>query len=115
MKHIHFPTLAMHTLLLLLARLTINDYPDFFLGFSVIMLTTHIIWAFKSRRDFHTAHTLGILLHLLVEAFGWMKISSGSFGLGGGEFAWFFYGIALAVSFAVHSIIRMIRWLNTNF
>lgn len=112
MKRIHLPTLVMHIALLLLARLTINDYHDFFLVVAVLILTAHLIWAFKSKQDFHTAHTLGILLHLLVEAFGWMKISSGSFGLGGGGFAWFFYGIALAVSFAILSILRIVRMIR---
>ena len=112
MKHIHLPTLLMHLALLLLARLTINDYHDFFLGIAILVLTAHLIWAFRSKQDFHTAHTLGVILHLLVEYFGWMKISSGSFGLGGGEFAWFFYGLALAVSFAVLSILRVVRMLR---
>ena len=112
MKHIHIPTLAMHALLLLLAQLTINDYHDFFLGFSVLVLAAHLIWAFNSRRDFHTAHTIGVILHLLVEYFGWVKISSGAFGLGGGGFAWFFYGIALAISFAILSILRIVRMIK---
>ena len=112
MKHIHLPTLLMHLALLLLARLTINDYHDFFLGIAILVLTAHLIWAFRSKRDFHTAHTLGVILHLLAGYLGWMKISSGSFGLGGGGFAWFFYGIALAVSFAVLSILRVVRMLR---
>lgn len=112
MKHIHFPTLAMHILLLLLARLTINHYHDFFLGVSVAVLTAHVIWAFKSKRDFHTSHTLGMILQLFAGYFGWVRISNGAFGLGGGEFAWFFYEIALAVSFVCHSILRIVRMIK---
>lgn len=114
MKHIHFPTLAMHFTLLLLARLTINDYPDFFLVVSIAVLTAHIIWAFKSRQSFLYTHCLGMFLHGLSQTFGWVTISNGAFGLGGGGFAWFFYGIALAVSFAVLSILSLVRWIKAR-
>ncbi|MBQ2921346.1 MAG: hypothetical protein IJE58_09235 [Oscillospiraceae bacterium] len=110
MKHIHIPTLLMHIGLLLLARLTINDHPDLFLGVGLIVLTAHVIWACRSRRDFHTAHTLGMLLTLSAEYFGWVRIRSGAFA--GGGFAWLFYTIALAVSFAVLSVLRIVRMIK---
>ena len=114
MKRFHFPTLFMHIALLLLAQYTISDYPDFFLGTAILVLIFHAAWAIKSKRNFLIAHCMGICLYRLSEMLGLIQIGSGFWGMGS-EFAWFFYGIALAVSFAVHSIIRMIRWLNTNF
>ena len=109
-KHIHVPTLLMHIGLLLLARLTINDHPDLFLGVGLIVLTAHVIWACSSRRDFHTAHTLGMLLTLSAEYFGWVRIRSGA--LAGGGFAWLFYTVALAVSFVILSILRIVRMIR---
>ena len=108
MKRFHFPTLAMHLLLLLLARYTINDYPDFFLGTSILVLIFHIVWAIESRRNFLIAHCMGIFLYRLSEMLGFVQIGSGFFGMGG-DFAWFFYGVALAISFVIHSIIRILR------
>ena len=45
MKRFHFPTLFMHIALLLLARYTISDYPDFFLGTAILVLIFHAAWA----------------------------------------------------------------------
>ena len=73
MKHIHVPTLLMHIGLLLLARLTINDHPDLFLGVGLIALSAHLICSFRSGQDYHTAHTLGMLLTLSAEYFGWVR------------------------------------------
>ena len=109
-KHIHVPTLLMHTGLLLLARLPINDHPDLFLGVGLIALSAHLICSFRSRQDYHTAHTLGMLLTLSAEYFGWVRIRSGAFA--GGGFAWLFYTIALAVSFAILSILRIVRMIK---
>ena len=108
MKRFHFPTLLLHILLLLLARLTLGDYPDFFLGAAIPLLVIHAVWAACSADDFLPAHCMGLCLYTLSQTFGLLPDS-----LGGG-FAWFFYGIALAVSFAVLSIIRIVRWFRAR-
>ena len=112
MKRIHFPTLAMHILLLLLARLTISDYPGFFLGCAIVVLILHVGLAIESKHSFLTAHLLGMGLYLLAPTIGLVNPDSGAFGLGGGGFAWFFYGIALAVSFVIICIIDIVRMIR---
>ena len=51
-----------------------------------------------------------MLLTLSAEYFGWVRIRSGAFA--GGGFAWLFYTIALAVSFAVLSVLRIVRMIK---
>lgn len=109
MKHIHLPTLFMHIALLVLARFTLSDYPGLFLGTAVLVLIFHAAWAIKSGRNFLIAHCMGICLYRLSQMLGLIQIDTGFWGMGS-EFAWFFYGIALAISFVVHSIIRLHRW-----
>lgn len=111
MKRFHFPTLFMHIALLLLARYTISDYPDFFLGTAILVLIFHIAWAIKSKRNFLIAHCMGICLYRLSEMLGLIQTGTGYFGMGG-EFAWFFYGIALAVSFVLHGLIWIVRLIH---
>ena len=113
MKHIHLPTLFMHIALLVLARFTISDYPGFFLGTAVLVLIFHAAWAIKSSRNFLIAHCMGICLFRLSQMLGLIQIGSGFYGMGSG-FAWFFYGIALAVSFVVHSIICIVRLIRAK-
>lgn len=108
MKRIHLPTLLMHLALLLLARLTINDYPDFFLGCAIVVLILHVGLAIESKRNFLLSHGIGIGLYLLAKPLGLVRISGGFYGMGSG-FGWLFYGVALAVSFAVLSILRIVR------
>ena len=104
MKRIHLPTLLMHLALLLLARLTINDYPDFFLGCAIVVLILHVGLAIESKRNFLLSHGIGI---------GLFRISGGFYGMGSG-FGWLFYGVALAVSFAVLSILRIVRMIRKS-
>ena len=111
MKNLHVPTLLMHLLLLLLARFTISDYPGFFLGTAVLVLIFHIAWAIESKRNFLIAHCMGIFLYRLSQMLGLIPVGSGFYGMGG-EFAWFFYGIALAVSFVIISIIDIVRMIR---
>ena len=111
MKHIHLPTLFLHIALLVLARFTISDYPGFFLGTAVLVLIFHAAWAIKSSRNFLIAHCMGICLYRLSEMLSLIQIGSGFWGMGS-EFAWFFYGIGLAVSFAVLSILRIVRMIR---
>ena len=113
MKRFHFPTLFMHLALLVLARFTIFDYPGFFLGTAVLVLIFHAAWAIESKQNFLIAHCMGIFLYRLSEMLELIQIDTGFFGMGG-EFAWFFYGIALAVSFAVLSILYLVRWIRAR-
>lgn len=109
MKHFHFPTALMHLLLLLLAGLTLRDWPDFFLGFSVLVLAVHLIWAVRSGRSFLSAHCAGIGLSLLAGSFGWIPTDSGPLGLSGGGFAWFFYCCALLISLLLLVLLHIAR------
>ena len=112
MKQLHFPTLIMHILLIIFAASALNDYPDLFLCISIPVLLFHLIWAFRSKQDFHTAHCIGMILHILAAALGIVKGDSGAFGLDGGGFALFFFNIALGISFAAISLIRIVRYIK---
>ena len=114
MKRFHFPTLIMHILLMVFAGLTRNDYPDFFLGVSSLVLLAHIAWVIEIKGHYFTAHALGIALHALVQYLGILRGDSGAFGLGGGGFALFFFNIALAVSFTIICLIGIIRFYQTT-
>lgn len=114
MKRFHYPTLIMHILLILFAVLALNDYPDLFLGVSLLVLIAHIAWVIEINGHYFTAHGLGIALHTLVQHLGIIRGDQGGFGLGGGGFALFFFDIALAVSFAVICIIGIIRFCRAN-
>ena len=106
MKHIHIPTLIMHVLLLALARFTIGDYPDFFLGFSIFVLILHGAWSMESQRSFLPAHSLGLALYLLAQPLGFVSAE----GIGG-SFGWLFYGFALICSLVLESVIAVVRRL----
>lgn len=114
MKRFHFPTLILHILLIVFAALAINDYPDLFLGVSLLVLIVHIAWVIEIKGQYFTAHSLGIVLHVLAQHLGIVRGDAGGFGLGGGGFALFFFDAALAVSFAVISIIGIVRFYRKN-
>lgn len=114
MKRFHYPTLIMHILLILFAVLALNDYPGLFLGVSLFVLLVHIAWVIERKSRCLTAHSLGIVLHILVQHLELVRVGNGAFGLGGGGFALFFFDIALAVSFAVISLIGIIRFCRAN-
>ena len=106
MKHIHIPTLIMHVLLLALARITVSDYPDFFLGFSIFVLILHGAWSMESQRSFLPARSLGLALYLLAQPLGFVSAE----GIGG-SFGWLFYGFALICSLVLESVIAIVRRL----
>ena len=106
MKRIHIPTLIMHVLLLALARITIGDYPDFFLGFSILVLILHAGWSMESQRSFLLSHSLGLVLYLLAQPLGFVSAE----GIGG-SFGWLFYGFALICSLVLESVIAIVRRL----
>lgn len=96
MKHIHFPTLVLHALNILLAFFTIHDYPGAFLTVGGLLLFIHVIWCCISTRKLTLSHLLGCSIQALF--FTVFDVNSGAFGLGGGEFALLFYLIVLAGS-----------------
>lgn len=113
MKRIHIPTLIMHFLLILLARFTIGDYPDFFLGFSILVLLIHTGWAIVSKQNLLPAHCLGSSLYLLAEPLGIVTIGSGFWGMGS-DFGWLFYGFALIISLALETVIAIVRFCRSQ-
>lgn len=114
MKSFHYPTLIMHILLILFAVLMLNDYPGLYLGVSLLVLIAHIAWVIEHKSRCLTAHSLGIVLHILAQHLQIVRADNGAFGLGGGGFALFFFNIALAVSLAVICIIGIIRFCRAN-
>ena len=108
MKRLHLPTLGMHLLLLLLARQTIYNYPDFFLGCAISILILHLGWAFESRGNFLLAHAAGLGLYLLARPLELITIDGGFYGMGS-DFAWLIYGAALVVSLVIQIILRLFR------
>ena len=114
MKHIHLPTLIMHILLILFARLTLNEYPALFLGISALALLLHIAWVAGIKGAYFPANSLGLLLHILVQVLGFIRGDSGAFGLGGGGFALFFFDIALGANFLIVGIVSIVRWYRAQ-
>ena len=114
MKHLHFPTLLMHLILPALAAVTINHYHDGFLLCALIVLTAHALWSARSARNLLPAHLLGTVLQLALFSLDVIEVHSGAFGLGGGEFALFFYQIALALSCIFETVIWLIRLPGTK-
>ena len=112
MRHIHIPTLVMHLLLLLLAMLTIRNYPDLFLGIAVVVLLIHIAYALKVKKNYLVAHCIGIVLHFLAQYLGIVRDVPDPFGLSGGGFALLLFNTALAVSFTVIALIQLIRFMR---
>ena len=114
MKLVHIPTLLMHLALAALAAVTINDYHDGFLLCALIVLTAHAIWSARTERNLLPSHLLGTALQLALFALGLIEVHSGAFGLGGGEFALFFYQIALAVSCVIELPIGLYKWTRSH-
>lgn len=108
MKRIHIPTLIMHLLLLLLAMVTIGDYPDFFLGAGILVLILHAAWAIESKKNLLPAHFLGSALYLLAQPLGLIRIEGGFWGMGS-DFGWLFYGFALIASLALETVIVIVK------
>lgn len=113
MKRIHIPTLIMHLLLILLARFTIGDYPDFFLGASIVILIFHAGWAIESKKNLLLAHYLGSGLYLLAQPLGLVTIGGGFWGMGS-DFGWLFYGFALIISLALETVIAIVRFYRSQ-
>ena len=113
MKRIHFPTLLMHLLLLLMAGLLLRDYPGFFLGVSILVLLFHAAWSLESKKNLLLAHYLGAGLYLLAQPLGLVTTGGGFYGMGSG-FGWFFYGIALACSLALETVIAVVRFYRSQ-
>lgn len=113
MKHIHYPTLIMHLMLLLLAMVTIGDYPDFFLGAAVLVLILHAAWAIKSSKNLLPAHYLGSVLYLLAKPLGLITIEGGFWSMGS-DFGWLFYVFALIASLALETVIALIRYARSK-
>lgn len=110
MKYIHFPTLALHALNMILAFALIHDYSDAFLFCSIAVLFVHVIWCCISPKPLTHTHLLGCVLQVLF--FSVFDVHSGAFGLGGGEFALLFYMIALAGSAIIEIAIGLYKHMK---
>lgn len=107
MTYIHFPTLLMHIAMAVFGTLTINHYHDAFLLVAVLVLLIHAIWYARSKHSMFPAHVFGCITQYFLYRLDIIDVHSGAFGLGGGEFALFFFEIAMAVS----CIIELVIWL----
>lgn len=108
MTYIHFPTLLMHTALLIFGAVTINDYHDGFLLIAVVVLIAHTVWAARSKHKLFPAHLFGCAVQFALYHLDVIDVHSGAFGLGGGALALFFYEIAMLLS----CITELIIWLT---
>lgn len=105
MKRIHIPTVIFHGILLLLAKLLLDDYQDGFLLAAGILLAGHLIAAWVCPGSFGFTHLLGCGVQFL--AFRLDLIGPFS-GLGSG-LSLFFYQIALAASAVLEVLIALIK------
>lgn len=108
MTYIHFPTLLLHIALTIFGAVTINQYHDAFLLVAVLVLLAHAIWYARSKHNMFPAHIFGCITQFFLYHLDVIDVHSGAFGLGGGEFALFFYEIAMFLS----CIIELIIWLT---
>lgn len=109
MKHIHFPTLLLHAALTVFGTLTINHYHGAFLLIASAVLIAHIIWAARSKHDMFPSHLIGCAAQFFIYHLDIIAVHSGVFGLGGGEFALFFYQIVMFLSCIIELIIRLVK------
>lgn len=114
MKYIHLPTLLFHAALNLFGVLTINHYPGTFLPIAIVLLIAHAVWYACSKHNMLPAHLLGCTAQFALYQFGIIDVNSGAFGLGGGEFALFFYEIALTISCAAELVIALAMRMRTD-
>lgn len=110
MTYIHFPTLLLHLALTILGAVTINDYHDGFLLVAIVLLLLHAVWYARSKHNMLPAHIFGCIAQFFLYHLDVIDVHSGAFGLGGGEFALFFYEIAMALSCILEAIIALIKW-----
>lgn len=100
----HFPTLLLHLALLFDANLTINNFPGFFLPSALVILIAYFICIARRIRagagwkGILLTFYAGFLLQLWIFESGIIDVNSGAFGLGGGEFALFFYQTGLGIA-----------------
>ena len=112
MKHIHFPTLALHGVLLVLAQGLLTHYPDAFLLPAIGALVLHLLWCCRSKRPLALSHLLGCAVQGAAFALGIIEVGSRAFGLGGGEFARFFYLLALASSAIIELVVGLFKYFR---
>ena len=110
MKYIHFPTLPLHGLNMILAFALIHEYSDAFLFCAIAVLFVHVSWCCISPKPLTHTHLLGCVLQVLF--FSVFDVHSGAFGLGGGEFALLFYMIALAGSAIIEIAIGLYKHMK---
>lgn len=114
MKYIHFPTLLYHAALMIFGALTINQYHDAFLPIAGLALLIHAAWCAESKHNLFPSHLLGCIAQFALYHLGIINVHSGAFGLGGGEFALFFYEIAMAASCILEAIICLVKWARKS-
>lgn len=113
-RYIHIPTLLFHGLLVLNAAVAINDYSDYFLVSSLIVLVLYcifIVWQIRKNTSptrICYSYTMGALLQYILFSREVIQVHSGAFGLGGGEFALLIYGIAMVISCITVLLIALI-------
>lgn len=109
MTYIHFPTLLLHIGLTVFGAITINHYHDAFLLIAVLILIMHAVWASRSRHKMWPAHLFGCAIQFALYHLDVIDVHSGAFGLGGGEFALFFYEIAMLLSCIIELMIGLVK------
>lgn len=114
MKYVHLPTLLYHAVLTIFGALTINQYHDAFLPIAGFALLIHAAWYAESKHNMLPAHIIGCAAQFALYQLGIIHVHSGAFGLGGGEFALFFYEIAMAVSCILEAIICLVKWARNG-
>lgn len=109
MRYLHIPTLLIHGALLLLAALTINDYPDAFLVAAFLGLAAQLLLSSRRIRTALPCHLFGCAVQFAAFNLDLIRVSSGSFGLGGGGFAELFYLLGLGISLVSEILIAVFR------
>ena len=112
MKSVHIPTLIFHAALTVFGALTLNHYHDAFLSIAALALLVHAVWCARSKQNMLPAHLIGCAAQFVIYQFGIINVHSGAFGLGGGEFALFFYEIAMAISCVIELVIWLVKLMK---
>lgn len=108
MKRIHYPTLFMHGVLLVMIRLLSYHYPDGFLVSAGLLLLCHVIWSCMSRRSLLLSHLVGCAMELMIFPTGLLSTANAPDSPGTG-LALLFYFAGLSLSLLLEAIIVIVR------
>lgn len=120
-KQICMVTLAFHLILIIAAKVLIDDYQDGLLVFAfvgIVLYFAFLLWNYRGGvifKDVVRIYIGGVVIQAVITAgFGWLGLPEagylGELGFGS-DFGLLFYGVLLAASCVVLLGINIIKWI----